>query len=68
MLCDAGQHVSHAQFRAWKNALNWLQDRQHTALVGTTLDKSKAVHGDSTVQDESKNVVNTENKRLKETR
>jgi hypothetical protein len=66
-LCAAGR-LSQASFKAWKNALNWLMKRQHTLLVGQTLERSKSIHGDSTIQDESRNVLNTENKRLRATR
>lgn len=64
----AAGYVSGSQFKAWNSSLNWLQGRQHTLLVGNGPDKTKTISGDSTVQDEGKNVQNTENKRLKASR
>jgi hypothetical protein len=72
MLCAAG-HLSAAEqlsgptFKAWRNALNWLQTRQHVLLVGDSLESNRTIAGDSTVKDAQRNTTQTQNKRLKAT-
>lgn len=50
-----------ALFRAWQNALNWLQTQQHYLLTGQPLSKGHNVTTDVTVTQLRKTIENTEN-------